>query len=46
MNYEKPDVVALGSAVGAIQNSQHKPEPNALDGSNEYASAAAYEADE
>jgi hypothetical protein len=46
MNYEKPQVVVLGSAVEAIQNSQNKPAPNALDGSKEYSTNAAYEADE
>ena len=43
MNYTKPEVVALGRAVDAVQGIG-KP-GGSLDGSNEF-SAGAYEADE
>lgn len=46
MNYQKPEVVAFGSAVDAIQSSQNKPEPHVQDQSDGYATSAAYEADE
>jgi hypothetical protein len=46
MTYRKPEVVAVGSAVSAIQSSTRKIHQVVADAANLPATAAAYEADE
>jgi len=45
MNYEKPEVVRLGPAIGAVQSTTTKSAP-VLDNDHSLATTAAYEADE